>query len=49
MMATDFWEAVPADVSMEGTIWDQATTWPSGFAPKMSDVGLWRGRRRRSN
>jgi len=49
MMATDFTDAVLADVTMEGTIWDQAITWPSGFAPKMGDVGLWRGRTRRSN
>ena len=49
MMATDFSNAVLADVSMEGTIWDQSTTWPSGFVPKMSEVGRWRGRKRRSN
>jgi len=48
MMATDFTDAVLTDVSMEGTIWDQSTTWPSSFVPKMSDVGLWRGRKRRT-
>jgi len=48
MMATDFTHAVLADVSMEGTIWDQSTTWPSGFVPRMSEVGLWRGRKRRA-
>ena len=49
MMATDFTDAALADTSMQGAMWDEATTWPSGFTPKMGDVSNWRGRTRRGN
>jgi hypothetical protein len=46
MMATDFRDALLSNVTLVGAIWDQGTSWPSGYQPKMpDDVGRWHGRK----
>jgi uncharacterized protein YjbI with pentapeptide repeats len=45
MMATDFRDTALSNVTLVGATWDQSTTWPSGYHPKMADdIGLWHGR-----
>jgi uncharacterized protein YjbI with pentapeptide repeats len=46
LLATNFGYAVLDGASLEGVVWDQSTTWPPGFNPPRTEVGLWRGRRR---
>ncbi len=48
MMATEFRDAALTDATLVGAIWDQNTAWPSGYKPKLADVGRWHGRTRPS-
>jgi uncharacterized protein YjbI with pentapeptide repeats len=46
LLATDFGNATLEGATLVGAIWDQSTTWPRGFDPTRTQVGLWHGRRK---
>jgi hypothetical protein len=45
MLMTDFGAAALDGATFVGAIGDQGTTWPPGFRPPKSDVGVWHGQR----